>query len=103
MTRLPRKHLVNPRRRGGKKSGGDLPAVGELEELTSPAQGALSKATGTLGGVTGALGGATGGGEKSGGGGGGGKDTLSLRLDLNLEVEITIKAKIHGDLTLSLL
>ncbi|KAJ6001613.1 hypothetical protein N7522_006840 [Penicillium canescens] len=28
---------------------------------------------------------------------------LSLRLDLNLDVEVELKAKIHGDLTLSLL
>jgi len=32
-----------------------------------------------------------------------GKNPLKLRLDLNLEVEIQLTAKIHGDLTLSLL
>ncbi|KAH8834962.1 hypothetical protein DL96DRAFT_1572373 [Flagelloscypha sp. PMI_526] len=31
------------------------------------------------------------------------KGTLSLRLDLNLDVHVEIKAKIHGDVTLSLL
>lgn len=31
------------------------------------------------------------------------KESLKLRLDLNLEVEVTLKARIHGDLTLSLL
>jgi len=38
-------------------------------------------------------------------GGGGDKksDTLRLRLELNLDIEITLKARIHGDLTLSLL
>ncbi|PBK93158.1 hypothetical protein ARMGADRAFT_150189 [Armillaria gallica] len=36
-------------------------------------------------------------------GGGGRKDTLKLRLDLNIDVEITIKAKVHGDVSLSLL
>ncbi|KAI1820711.1 hypothetical protein F4861DRAFT_50056 [Xylaria intraflava] len=30
-------------------------------------------------------------------------NSLKLRLDLNLDVEVTLKAKIHGDLTLSLL
>lgn len=32
-----------------------------------------------------------------------GKDTLKLRLDLNLDVDIQIKARVHGDVTLSLL
>ncbi|KAH9479113.1 hypothetical protein JR316_0007692 [Psilocybe cubensis] len=35
--------------------------------------------------------------------GGGQKDTLKLRLDLNLDVDVQIKARIHGDVTLSLL
>ncbi|KAK0215708.1 hypothetical protein IW262DRAFT_1465425 [Armillaria fumosa] len=30
------------------------------------------------------------------------KEALKLRLDLNLEVEIAIKAKVNGDITLSL-
>ncbi|KAJ7454403.1 hypothetical protein FB451DRAFT_1279844 [Mycena latifolia] len=29
--------------------------------------------------------------------------SVKLRLDLNLDIEVTIKAKIHGDITLSLL
>ncbi|KAK0227857.1 hypothetical protein IW262DRAFT_1455052 [Armillaria fumosa] len=32
-----------------------------------------------------------------------GKDTLKLRLELNLAVDISIKARVHGDVTLSLL
>jgi hypothetical protein len=36
-------------------------------------------------------------------GGGPGKDTLKLRLDLNLDVDVQIKARVHGDVTLSLL
>jgi hypothetical protein len=36
-------------------------------------------------------------------GGRGGKDTLKLRLDLNLDVDVQIKARVHGDVTLSLL
>ncbi|KAG7446952.1 uncharacterized protein BT62DRAFT_931528 [Guyanagaster necrorhizus] len=31
------------------------------------------------------------------------REALKLRLDLNLEVEIQIQAKVHGDITLSLL
>ncbi|KAG7446953.1 uncharacterized protein BT62DRAFT_1075690 [Guyanagaster necrorhizus] len=31
------------------------------------------------------------------------REALKLRLDLNLEVEIAIKAKVNGDITLSLL
>ncbi|KAK0482354.1 hypothetical protein IW261DRAFT_1467377 [Armillaria novae-zelandiae] len=31
------------------------------------------------------------------------REALKLRLDLNLEVDITIKAKVNGDITLSLL
>ncbi|KAK0496433.1 hypothetical protein EDD18DRAFT_1166510 [Armillaria luteobubalina] len=31
------------------------------------------------------------------------QEALKLRLDLNLEVEISIKAKVNGDITLSLL
>ncbi|KAF7983037.1 hypothetical protein HWV62_24692 [Athelia sp. TMB] len=34
---------------------------------------------------------------------GGKADTLKLRLDLNLSVEVKVTAKLHGDLTLSLL
>ena len=37
------------------------------------------------------------------GGGSQKKDALKLRLDLNLDIEVTIKAKVHGDVTLSLL
>lgn len=36
-------------------------------------------------------------------GGGEKNESLKLRLDLNLDVEVTIKAKVHGDVTLSLL
>ncbi|KAH6913123.1 hypothetical protein BKA70DRAFT_1261940 [Coprinopsis sp. MPI-PUGE-AT-0042] len=48
----------------------------------------------TLGGVMG---------QPQGGGGGGKTDALKLRLDLNLDVDVQIKARIHGDVTLSLL
>lgn len=35
--------------------------------------------------------------------GGGKKEALKLRLDLNLDVDVQIKARVHGDVTLSLL
>lgn len=34
--------------------------------------------------------------------GGGKTDALKLKLDLNLEVDVQIRARIHGDVTLSL-
>lgn len=76
------------RRRGGNKSG--LPAVEEVEDRDR----AVAKAPANQQPQQPPA-------ESSGGGGA--KDTLRLRLDLNLEIEVTIKAKIHGDLTLSLL
>lgn len=36
-------------------------------------------------------------------GGGEKKEALKLRLDLNLDVDVQIKARVHGDVTLSLL
>ncbi|KAJ7137375.1 hypothetical protein C8R43DRAFT_1020061 [Mycena crocata] len=42
-------------------------------------------------------------GQVTGGGGGQKKEALKLRLDLNLEVDVQIKARVHGDVTLSLL
>jgi hypothetical protein len=89
-----------PPRRNRKGKGGlpavdNLPAVDEVGDtvggLTKTATGAVDK----VGDTAGAL---TGGGKKEGG-----DDTLSLRLDLNLDVYVKLKAKVHGDLTLSLL
>lgn len=37
------------------------------------------------------------------GGQGPGKDMLKLRLDINLDVDLRISARVHGDVTLSLL
>ncbi|KAK0457430.1 uncharacterized protein EV420DRAFT_493138 [Desarmillaria tabescens] len=54
----------------------------------------LSGLGGAVKGVTGGLGN-----QHSGGG----KNTLKLRLDLNLAVDISIKARVHGDVSLSLL
>ena len=38
-----------------------------------------------------------------GGKGDSGKDAFKLMLEINLEVDIQIKARVHGDVTLSLL
>lgn len=71
---------------------------GPLDQL--PVGGDLGN---TVGGVTNTLGGVTGALNQQGGGGGDKSDTLRLRLDLNLDIEIQLKARIHGDLELSLL
>ncbi|KAH7877059.1 uncharacterized protein C8R40DRAFT_1168985 [Lentinula edodes] len=88
----------NQQRQGG---GGGLPGVGGgglpgVNEVADTATGAVGTVGDTVGGLAG---GATGG----GGGGGGGDKPLKLRLDLNLDVAVEIKARVHGDLTLSLL
>ncbi|KAJ3996064.1 hypothetical protein F5050DRAFT_179505 [Lentinula boryana] len=89
--------LARRRRRGGKKGGG-LPGVEEVEDtgrqITNTAQNAVGQA------------GQVAGGEKKQNddeGGGGGDKPLKLRLDLNLDVAVELKARVHGDLTLSLL
>ena len=85
------------RRRGAPQGGQD---AGALQGLGGPTQ-ALSGTVGQAGGlVSGLTGGLTGGQQQAGGGK---SDTLKLRLDLNLDVEVSIKAKVHGDVTLSLL
>ncbi|KJA21868.1 hypothetical protein HYPSUDRAFT_55193 [Hypholoma sublateritium FD-334 SS-4] len=68
-----------------------LPTIGGDHTLSGPAGQAGQLLGNTLGQVTG--------GQQSGSGG---KDTLKLRLDLNLDVDVQIKARIHGDVTLSL-
>ncbi|KAF7972914.1 hypothetical protein HWV62_16560 [Athelia sp. TMB] len=96
------------KRRGGKgKQGplGGLPALDEVGDLTNgvtqPVNNAVGTVKGAAGAVSGVADGLTGGGEKKGGKSDNG--ALSLRLDLNLELEVTLTAKLHGDLTLSLL
>jgi hypothetical protein len=84
---------------GGSGPLDQLPLAGDLGNTVG---GVTDGVTNTLGGVTGGLGGLTGG-QQQGGGGDAGKDTLRLRLDLNLDIEIQLKARIHGDLELSLL
>ena len=97
------------KRRGGKgKQGplGGLPALDEVGDLTNgvtqPVNNAVGTVKGAAGAVSGVADGLTGGGEKKKGGKSD-NGALSLRLDLNLELEVTLTAKLHGDLTLSLL
>jgi hypothetical protein len=81
------------RRRGGKKRGG-LPAVDEVEDTTGAVantpRGTAEKLAETVANNK------KDSGDKE-------DSTLSLRLDLNLDVYVKLTAKIHGDLTLTLL
>jgi hypothetical protein len=98
-----RQDTQQQQQQGGGSSGplDQLPLAGDLGNTVG---GVTDGVSNTLGGVTGGLGGLTGGQQQQGGGGGdAGKDTLRLRLDLNLDIEIQLKARIHGDLELSLL
>jgi hypothetical protein len=83
-----------PRRRRKPQNKGALPAVDELQDTVGGVTKTATGAVDTIGNTAGAL---TGGGEKKK------DDTLSLRLDLNLDVYVKLKAKVHGDLTLTLL
>ena len=83
-----------PQRRRKPQKKGALPAVDELQDTVGGVTKTATGAVDTIGNTAGAL---TGHGEKKG------EDTLSLRLDLNLDVYVKLKAKVHGDLTLSLL
>lgn len=74
------------RRRGGKRA--EIPPVAEEDDGRAVANRGGEQVNKNQG---------------NGGGGGDGKNTLGLRLDLNLDVDIHLTAKIHGDLTLSLL
>lgn len=101
--------MQRTKKRGGKaKQGplGGLPALDEVGDLAGGVTEPINNAVGTVKGATGAVSGVAngltgGGGEKKSGKSDNG--ALSLRLDLNLELEVTLTAKLHGDLTLSLL
>ena len=80
------------RRRGGKKRGG-LPVVDEVEDITS---GVINTPRDTANKLAETVAKNKGSGDKE-------DSTLSLRLDLNLDVYVKLTAKIHGDLTLTLL
>ncbi|KAG5769363.1 hypothetical protein H9Q72_003380 [Fusarium xylarioides] len=100
-----RRQQAPPQQQQQQQGGGSgpldqLPLAGDLGNTVG---GVTDGVSNTLGGVTGGLGGLTGGQQQGGGGGDAGKDTLRLRLDLNLDIEIQLKARIHGDLELSLL
>ena len=84
-----------PRRRGGRQNIGGLPGIEEVGDVANQVANVPKGIVGDAGNGKPP--------KESGGGGDGGKDTLKLRLDLNLDVAVELKAKVHGDLTLSLL
>jgi len=88
--------LARKRRRGTGKKGGGLPGVEEVEDTGNQL---ANTAQNTVGQVAG------GGNQKKDDDeeGSGGDKPLKLRLDLNLDVAVELKARVHGDLTLSLL
>jgi len=63
------------------------------KEVVNTAKGVVNAVGDTAGAVVGS----------GGSGGGGGDKPLKLRLDLNLDADIRLTAKVHGDITLSLL
>ncbi|XP_006460495.1 hypothetical protein AGABI2DRAFT_178034 [Agaricus bisporus var. bisporus H97] len=82
------------RKNKNKQQQNALPVVDEVEatgkELADTAGGAVQAVGNTAGAVTNAV-------------GGGSDKPLKLRLDLNLDVDIRLTAKVHGDVTLTLL
>ncbi|KAL0066909.1 hypothetical protein AAF712_006104 [Marasmius tenuissimus] len=89
------------RRRGGGQRQGGLPGLDEVDDtgkqVSNTAKGAVDTVGNTVGGLVGSKA------EGDDEGGGSGDKPLKLRLDLNLDVVVELKAKVHGDLTLSLL
>ncbi|THU98056.1 hypothetical protein K435DRAFT_856985 [Dendrothele bispora CBS 962.96] len=99
----PQQQQHGPRRHGQRRKNGGLPDIGELDDTTNQF-GQVARtgkgAVDTVGKTAGAL--AGGGGDEDGDDDMGDKP-LKLRLDLNLDVAVELKARVHGDLTLSLL
>lgn len=94
--------LARKRQRRPGQKGGGLPGVQEVEDTGNQL---TNTAKDTVGNTVGQAGQVAGGGkqkddddEESGG-----DKPLKLRLDLNLDVAVELKARVHGDLTLSLL
>jgi len=85
-------HHAKSKRRKNKKKGGNLPAVDQAEDtgkqVANAAEGVADKAGQVAGG----------GDDESSS-----DKPLKLRLDLNLDADIRLTAKVHGDITLSLL
>lgn len=90
----PSRRRPYKRREGREARGLNLPLAGE-----DPGR-SLTQTVGQVGQTANQVGQAAG---QVAGKPAGGKDTLKLRLDLNLDVDIQIKARVHGDVTLSLL
>ncbi|KAF9447320.1 hypothetical protein P691DRAFT_782565 [Macrolepiota fuliginosa MF-IS2] len=83
-----------PKKRKNKKRQSGLPVVDEVEGVGREVANTASGAVDTVGGAASSV---------AGSGGGSGDKPLKLRLDLNLDADIRLTAKVHGDITLSLL
>ena len=89
------------RRRSGKNrqnnQGLGIPGLDDISASTQQV-GRVGETVGDVAsGVGNVASGVTGGGKRDN------EDTLKLRLDLNLDVAVELKARVHGDVTLSLL
>ncbi|KAF9066957.1 hypothetical protein BDP27DRAFT_1423385 [Rhodocollybia butyracea] len=101
------------RRRGQKsktRGGIGLPGVSEVTDNVLDTVGGVGNTVGdTVGGTVDTVGGAVGGAVDAVGGvvdglaGVVGDKPLKLQLELNLDVAVELKARVHGDLTISLL
>jgi hypothetical protein len=93
---LPNGDKRRKRKNKKRQQQNPLPVVNEIEstgrEVVETAGGAVQTVGDTAGAVTQAV-----------PSGGGSDKPLKLRLDLNLDADIRLTAKIHGDITLSLL
>ncbi|THU82634.1 hypothetical protein K435DRAFT_872116 [Dendrothele bispora CBS 962.96] len=91
-----------PRRRGQRRNNGGLTDIGELDDTTNQVGQVARTGKGAVDTVGKTAGAVAGGGDEDGDDDMGDKP-LKLRLDLNLDVAVELKARVHGDLTLSLL
>lgn len=84
------------RKRRNKKRNPALPVVDEIDDTGRQVANTAQNAVSTVGDTAGAV---VGGGSSEKGS----DKPLKLRLDLNLDADIRLTAKVHGDVTLSLL
>ncbi|KAF7782873.1 hypothetical protein Agabi119p4_2249 [Agaricus bisporus var. burnettii] len=94
---LPNGNKRRKRKNKKRQQQNALPVVDEVEatgrEVVETAGGAVQAVGDTAGAVT----------QAANPSGGGSDKPLKLRLDLNLDADIRLTAKVHGDITLSLL
>jgi len=100
----PAPRVNNRRRRTKQKQLDDVDENGDDDNaLTGNPLGSNPLQKANPAAKIGGLAGVTGKKEEGGSEDGEKKDALKLRLDINLEVDIRITARVHGDVTLSLL